>query len=238
MLVPLTAISEEAELEAVETPPFTAQTKLGFIYTENTSSSLSVNSALYLSYQQESWLHKGSFESYYTDADNADDGANRYTLNAGSSYDFSEETFVRMASRFENDLYGTYRKQWILMSGLGLYLVNSDRVKTSIALGPGYRFTQRQPFDSEYPDQTNYEVIASSTIDSAFVLSEHQSLGATFDIAYGEENTHYNVKTYVKNTLMANLSLVFDLEYIYNTTVAEDQSPNEIYSTMSLTYDF
>ncbi|MDN3685339.1 DUF481 domain-containing protein [Vibrio sinaloensis] len=88
MLVPLTAISEEAELEPVETPPFTAQTKLGFIYTENTSSSLSVNSALYLSYQQESWLHKGSFESYYTDADNADDGANRYTLNAGSSYDF------------------------------------------------------------------------------------------------------------------------------------------------------
>nr|WP_307777082.1 hypothetical protein [Vibrio neptunius] len=37
---------------------------------------------------------------------------------------------------------------------------------------------------------------------------------------------------------MGSLSLVFDMEYIYNTTVAEDQSNDEIYSTMSLNYDF
>lgn len=238
LLLPSPSFAQDEESSDVEESPFTAQTKLGFIYTENTSSSLSVNSALYLNYQQESWLHKASFESYYTDADNADDGANRYTVNAGSTYDFAEKTFVRGAGRFENDLYGTYRKQWILMTGIGVYLVNNDIVKTSISLGPGYRITQRQPFDSEYPDQMNYEVIASSTLDSSIVFSERLSMGATFDVAHGEENTHYNTKAYIKNTLMANLSLVFDVEYIYNTTVAEDQSPDEIYSTMSLSYDF
>ncbi|MEZ8103004.1 DUF481 domain-containing protein [Vibrio bivalvicida] len=238
LLLSSPSLAEEPENAQVEKSPFTAQTKLGFIYTENTSSSLSVNSALYLNYQQESWLHKASFESYYTDADNADDGANRYTVNTGSTYDFAEKTFVRGAARFENDLYGTYRKQWVLMTGLGVYLVGSDVVKTSISLGPGYRITQRQPFDSEYPDQMNYEVIASSTLDSAIVISERLSMGATLDVAHGEENTHYNTKAYIKNTLMANLSLVFDVEYIYNTTVAEDQSPDEIYSTMSLSYDF
>ena len=58
------------------------------------------------------------------------------------------------------------------------------------------------------------------------------------DVAHGEENTHYNTKAYVKNILMGSLALVFDVEYIYNTTVADDQSNDEIYSTMSLSYDF
>jgi putative salt-induced outer membrane protein len=63
-------------------------------------------------------------------------------------------------------------------------------------------------------------------------------MGVTFDVAHGEENTHYNAKAHIKNTLMADLSLVFDVDYIYNTHVAEDQSSDEIYSTMSLTYQF
>lgn len=214
------------------------ETKLGFIYTQNTSSSLSVNSALSLSLQDGAWLHKGSLESYYTDAENVDEGANRYTINLGSTYDFNELKFVRTAGRFENDLFGTYRKQWIFMGGLGTYLTNQDFIKTSVSLGPGYRITQRQPFDTEYPDQMNYEVIATSTIDSQLTFSERLSMGVTFDVAHGEENTHYNTKAHVKNTLMADLSLVFDVEYIYNTQVAEDQSSDEIYSTMSLTYQF
>ncbi|MFM2590141.1 DUF481 domain-containing protein [Vibrio sp. TBV020] len=238
LLLPLPALSQVNSEDGEPESPFVTQTKLGFIYTKNTSSSLSINSALYLSYTKEAWLHKASFESYYTDADNVDDGANRYTINGGSTYDFDETSFVRAASRFENDLYGTYRKQWVLMGGFGIYLMNSDFIKTSVSLGPGYRITQRQAFDSELPSQMNYEVIASSTIDSELVVSERLSMGATFDVAHGEENTHYNAKAFIKNTLMANLSLVFDIDYIYNTTVAEDQSPDEIYSTMSLSYQF
>ncbi|TCN77682.1 hypothetical protein EDB37_10489 [Vibrio crassostreae] len=37
---------------------------------------------------------------------------------------------------------------------------------------------------------------------------------------------------------MGNLALTFDTEYIYNTTVASDQSNSEIYSSMNLNYDF
>lgn len=221
-----------------EPSPFSAQTKLGFIYTETTSSTMSINSALYLGYQRDSWRHKGSFESYYTEADNADDGVNRYAINAASTYDFKEKTFVRGALRFENDLYSTFRKQWIAMSGLGIYLLNTETMKTSASLGPGYRVTQKQPFDTESPDEMNYEVIAAATLESSIVLSPRLSMGANFDVAHGEQNTHYNTKAYIKNTLMANLALVLDFEYIYNTTVAEDQSRDEVYSTMSLSYDF
>ncbi|PSU55752.1 DUF481 domain-containing protein, partial [Photobacterium phosphoreum] len=33
-------------------------------------------------------------------------------------------------------------------------------------------------------------------------------------------------------------SLLLDSQYIYNTEVASDKSHSEIYSTVSLTYDF
>jgi putative salt-induced outer membrane protein len=193
---------------------------------------------LILGYSKDQWEHKGGFESYYTDADNADDGANRYTINAGSTYDYTETSFLRAATRFENDLYGTYRKQWVLMSGLGFYLHNTDTAKLSVSLGPGYRISERQPTDSEFPSLRNYEVIATSTLDGSVSFSETFSVGAVMDVAHGEENTHYNTKAYVKNILMGSLALVFDVEYIYNTTVADDQSNDEIYSTMSLSYDF
>ncbi|MCG9683051.1 DUF481 domain-containing protein [Vibrio sp. Isolate23] len=224
--------------ETLPKDPFTAQTKLGFIYTENTSSSLSYNTALNLKYSENQWEHKGGFESYYTDADNDDDGANRYTINAGSTYDYTKASFLKAATRFENDLYGTYRKQWVLMSGLGFYLHNTETAKLSVSLGPGYRISERQPNDSEFPSLRNYEVIATSNIDGSVSFSETFSVGAAVDVAHGEENTHYNTKAYMKNILMGSLALVFDVEYIYNTTVADDQSNDEIYSTMSLSYDF
>jgi len=233
-----TSAAHAEEEETLPQDPFSAQTKLGFIYTENTSSSLSYNTALILGYSKDQWEHKGGFESYYTDADNADDGANRYTINAGSTYDYTETSFLRAATRFENDLYGTYRKQWVLMSGLGFYLHNTDTAKLSVSLGPGYRISERQPTDSEFPSLRNYEVIATSTLDGSVSFSETFSVGAVMDVAHGEENTHYNTKAYVKNILMGSLVLVFDVEYIYNTTVADDQSNDEIYSTMSLSYDF
>ena len=233
-----TSAAHAEEEETLPQDPFSAQTKLGFIYTENTSSSLSYNTALILDYSKDQWEHKGGFESYYTDADNADDGANRYTINAGSTYDYTETSFLRAATRFENDLYGTYRKQWVLMSGLGFYLHNTDTAKLSVSLGPGYRISERQPTDSEFPSLRNYEVIATSTLDGSVSFSETFSVGAVMDVAHGEENTHYNTKAYVKNILMGSLALVFDVEYIYNTTVADDQSNDEIYSTMSLSYDF
>lgn len=97
------------------------------------------------------------------------------------------------------------------MSGLGFYLHNTDTAKLSVSLGPGYRISERQPTDSEFPSLRNYEVIATSTLDGSVSFSETFSVGAVVDVAHGEENTHYNTKAYVKNILMGSLALVFDV---------------------------
>ncbi|MDN2667922.1 DUF481 domain-containing protein [Vibrio sp. 14N.309.X.WAT.E.F5] len=229
-------LNEESEQE--DESPFTTLTKLGFIYSQNTSSSLSINSGISVGYKKENWGQRVQFDTYYTDAENDEDGTNRYTTNYGISYDLNEVTYLVATTRFEHDHFGTYRKQFITATGLGRHFYDTERIKLQGSAGPGYRISKRQSSDEEFPNKENYELIVNASVDGSLTLTETFSMGATANIAYGEENTNYNLKGYLKNILMGNLALTFDTEYIYNTTVASDQSNAEIYSSMNLNYDF
>ncbi|RPE97459.1 putative salt-induced outer membrane protein [Vibrio crassostreae] len=232
-------LSEGAELqEEAKESPFTTLTKLGFIYSQNTSSSLSINSGISIGYKKENWGQRVQFDTYYTDTENDEDGTNRYTTNYGISYDLNEVTYLVATTRFEHDHFGTYRKQFIVATGLGRHFYDTERIKLQGSAGPGYRISKRQSSDEEFPNKENYELIVNASIDGSLTLTETFSMGATANMAYGEENTNYNLKGYLKNILMGNLALTFDTEYIYNTTVASDQSNAEIYSSMNLNYDF
>ncbi len=232
-------LSERSELkEEAEESPFTTLTKLGFIYSQNTSSSLSINSGISVGYKKENWGQRVQFDTYYTDAENDEDGTNRYTTNYGISYDLNEVTYLVATTRFEHDHFGTYRKQFIAATGLGRHFYDTERIKLQGSAGPGYRISKRQSSDEEFPNKENYELIVNASVDGSLTLTETFSMGATANMAYGEENTNYNLKGYLKNILMGNLALTFDTEYIYNTTVASDQSNAEIYSSMNLNYDF
>ncbi|CDT95077.1 conserved exported hypothetical protein [Vibrio coralliirubri] len=232
-------LSEGSEVqEEAEESPFTTLTKLGFIYSQNTSSSLSINSGISVGYKKENWGQRVQFDTYYTDAENDEDGTNRYTTNYGISYDLNEVTYLVATTRFEHDHFGTYRKQFITATGLGRHFYDTERIKLQGSAGPGYRISQRQSSDEEFPNKENYELIVNASVDGSLTLTETFSMGATANMAYGEENTNYNLKGYLKNILMGNLALTFDTEYIYNTTVASDQSNAEIYSSMNLNYDF
>ncbi|WP_122081010.1 DUF481 domain-containing protein [Vibrio coralliirubri] len=232
-------LSEASEVqEEAEESPFTTLTKLGFIYSQNTSSSLSINSGISVGYKKENWGQRVQFDTYYTDAENDEDGTNRYTTNYGISYDLNEVTYLVATTRFEHDHFGTYRKQFITATGLGRHFYDTERIKLQGSAGPGYRISQRQSSDEEFPNKENYELIVNASVDGSLTLTETFSMGATANMAYGEENTNYNLKGYLKNILMGNLALTFDTEYIYNTTVASDQSNAEIYSSMNLNYDF
>ena len=232
-------LSEGSELqEEAEESPFTTLTKLGSIYSQNTSSSLSINSGISVGYKKESWSQRVQFDTYYTDAENDEDGTNRYTTNYGISYDLNEVTYLVATTRFEHDHFGTYRKQFITATGLGRHFYDTERIKLQGSAGPGYRISQRQSSDEEFSNKENYELIVNASIDGSLTLTDTFSMGTTANMAYGEENTNYNLKGYLKNILMGNLALTFDTEYIYNTTVASDQSNAEIYSSMNLNYDF
>ena len=132
-LVDEPVLNEEQEDES----PFTTLTKLGFIYSQNTSSSLSINSGISVGYKKENWGQRVQFDTYYTDAENDEDGTNRYTTNYGVSYDLNDVTYLVATTRFEHDHYGTYRKQFITATGLGRHFYDTERIKLSSVCGSG-----------------------------------------------------------------------------------------------------
>lgn len=69
-------------------------------------------------------------------------------------------------------------------------------------------------------------------------VTDTLSIGGDAEVDYGESNTTYTLGANLKNILVGDVALVFDAEYVYNTDVASDKSNDEIYTTVSISYDF
>ncbi|MGF1737690.1 DUF481 domain-containing protein [Photobacterium satsumensis] len=221
-----------------ESGPWSGNAKLGFIFTETTTSSLSVNSGASLAYDFNDWQQKGEVYTYYTSASEGEDGTNKYNLSYGLRHFVNDAWFIYGNSKYEHDQFATYRHQLTLASGFGATLIDTDDTKLDIGAGPGYRFSQRQTSDPDLPKKKEDEVIANAFAEANTKINDRFELGGRLGVDYGEANTSTNLKGFIKNQLMEDISLQLDLEYIYNSTVASDQSNDELYSTISLNYDF
>jgi putative salt-induced outer membrane protein len=226
------------ETTSHEVSPFSGNAKLGFIYSKASDTSLSINSGATLKYKLEKWQQQADIATYFTSSTNEEDGTNKYNLSYGLKHDLKQQLFVFGSNKYEHDQYGTYRDQVVVVVGFGSTLIDTENTQLSVGAGPGYRFSQRQPTDPDLPSKKSDEVIANGFIEGSAKFSVSFEIGGKVNVDYGEENTTTNIKGYIKNQLMDKLALLLDTEYIYNTTVASDSNNDEVYSTISITYDF
>ncbi|MGT0150009.1 DUF481 domain-containing protein [Vibrio metschnikovii] len=92
--------------------PWSGDAKLGFIYSKNSASTLSVNSGALVKYQQEQMATAVSISDLYSyKSDSNDDGTNKYRLIYDIKHDISRHLFVFGNSKYEHDQYATYRHQ-------------------------------------------------------------------------------------------------------------------------------
>ncbi len=230
-------ISAPVMAEEEELSPWEGSAKLGFIFSKTTTRSLSVNTGATVSYDVDYWKHSAEFSSYYTDTEDNEDGTNKYKMSYGVEYSLTDRQFLYLTNHYEHDRFATYRHQLTIATGFGATLIDNGKTSLSVGAGPGYRFSQRQDFDPDFPKQQQDEVIANAFIDLSSSLTESLEYGGKINTDYGEANTSTNVKAYIKNQLIEDVSLLVDVEYIYNTVVASDQTKDEVYSTISLNYD-
>ena len=80
------------------------------------------------------------------DAENGEDGTNRYTTNYGITYDINSRTYTVAGIRFEHDQYGTYRDQWIAMTGLGRHFYETNHVTLQRLNGSGLSYNGKTIF--------------------------------------------------------------------------------------------
>ncbi|WP_063651400.1 DUF481 domain-containing protein [Aliivibrio fischeri] len=234
----LLSFSSLAAEPSADDGAFSGDAKIGFIYTKTDETSMSVNSGATLRYEEALWHHKAAFSTYYTKGNESDDGTNKNKTVYDVKYDMTDSLFVFGNAKYEHDQFATYREQVLLVSGFGATLIDSSNSKLDVGAGPGYRYSKRQAFDEDLPNNSEDEVIANLFIEGDSKITDGLELGGGVRMDYGESNTTTTTHVYLKNKLMESLSLLIDAEYIYNSVVATGKEHDEIYSTISLNYDF
>ncbi|MUK69565.1 DUF481 domain-containing protein [Aliivibrio fischeri] len=234
----LLSFSSLAAEPSADDGAFSGDAKIGFIYTKTDETSMSVNSGATLKYEEAQWHHKAAFSTYYTKGNESDDGTNKNKTVYDVKYDMTDSLFVFGNAKYEHDQFATYREQVLLVSGFGATLIDSSNSKLDVGAGPGYRYSKRQAFDEDLPNNSEDEVIANLFIEGDSKITDGLELGGGVRMDYGESNTTTTTHVYLKNKLMESLSLLIDAEYIYNSVVATGKEHDEIYSTISLNYDF
>ncbi|MDG3088491.1 DUF481 domain-containing protein [Vibrio hannami] len=214
-----------------------AGAKVGLFYSETSNTSMSFNSAFWLTYKPNKLTQDFKFSSYYTNEE-GDEGTNKYSLYYKASYDLGDEWSGYIENEYIYNQYETYRQTYTLNTGLAYKLFDEKKTKLELGVGPGFRYTKRQADDPDYPYDEVSEMIGSAYIKGSKELSKSFSIGGGSKVEYGDSNTKYTTDACIKNKLMEDLSLVLDAKYIYNTNVASDKDHDEIYTTMSLSYDF
>ncbi|MDC0611388.1 DUF481 domain-containing protein [Vibrio sp.] len=212
--------------------------KLGFLYSKASDTSSSLNSGLNLKYKPDEFSHEFKASTYYTNSSDDDDGVNKYALSYKFSYDLDPINALFIDNEYQHTQYQTYRHTYSVTAGLEHKIIDTKATQLSIGGGPGYRYTKRQADDSSYPNQEENDIIANGFIQGASKITDNLSVGGDANVDYGESNTTYTLGANVTNKLVNNIALVLDTQYIYNTDVSSDDSHDEIYSSVNLTYGF
>lgn len=217
----------------------TGGAKLGFLYSNASTTSTSLNTGGWLKYEKAKWTNDFSASSYYTKTSESDeDGTNKYELGYKLSYQVAEKYKVFIDNEYEHDQYETYRDVYSVTAGLERALVDTEATKVNIGGGPGYRRSERQPDDVDHPGQVSEDITANGYLNAKTKVTDTLSIGGDAEVDYGESNTKYTLGANLKNILVGDVALVLDAQYIYNTDVASDKSNDEIYTTVSISYDF
>lgn len=225
------------EEKETENKDISGKAKLGFIYSQDTDYSTSLNSGLELTYQPGRTSHTLKTYTYYTNASD-DDGVNKYNIayKLATAIDTVNSYFI--SHEYQHDQYGTYRHKFTATTGLEHKIYHAQDTTLTIGGGPGYRYTKRQASDDSYPNQEKNDIIANGFIVGKTKLSDSLSISGAGDVDYGASGTTYTLDANLTNTLIDNVALAFDTKYIYETEASSSTSHDEIYSTMSITYAF
>ena len=224
---------------SLEQGQFSGGAKLGFLYSNASTTSTSLNTGGWLKYEKAKWTHDFSGSSYYTKtSDSEDDGTNKYELGYKVSYQIVEKYKAFVDNGYEHDQYETYRDVYSVTAGIERALVDTEITKVNIGGGPGYRRSERQPDDVDHPGQVSEDITANGFLNAKTKVTDTLSIGGDAEVDYGESNTKYTLGANLKNILVEDVALVFDAQYVYNTDVASDKSNDEIYTTVSISYDF
>lgn len=130
-----------------DTPPqpqgvWTGTGQVGFVASQGNTEARTANAALDLGLLEGSWQHSLHLEAL--DAETAGvESAERWAALWQSNYDWTPTFYTFGAVRYDRDLFSGFAYQASVAGGIGYKIFDTDDLKLSVQVGPGFR--QEEP---------------------------------------------------------------------------------------------
>lgn len=239
------ADSCHADPQETETSPWNGGGELGFAATRGNSVSESLNGRFNVQYTQGDWIHAMDLFGLRSSAEHqVDDGnggmvrerdttANRYTVGAKSALKLGEHRQFTTALRYERDDFATYSYQQSASVGYGTRIMDGDRTRLDLQIGPGLRRVHNVE-----EDRTESGLIGRGFIGLKFNLTGNTELENTLLVESGTSNTFAQNDLGVSVAMNSHLALKAGLQARHNSEVNAEQKKTDTLTTMNVVYRF
>ena len=234
--------TDESEAPA---SPWTGDGELGYASARGNSTSESLNARLNLQYVQGDWIHamdlfglRTSAEYQTQDEDGAtssrrENTANRHTLGFNSALQLGEHRQFTTALRLERDDFATYDWQQSASIGYGTRVMEGERTRLDIQVGPGFRRAHHVE-----DNQIESGLIGRGFVGLKFDLTENTELANTLLVESGKHNTFAQNELGVSVAMNSHLALKAGLQARHNSEVEEQRKKTDTLTTMNVVYKF
>lgn len=231
--------------QQTQTSPWNGGGELGFAATRGNSVSESLNGRFNVQYAQGDWIHAMDLFGLRSSAEHqVDDGnggtvrerdttANRYTVGASSALKLDEHRQFTTALRYERDDFATYSYQQSASVGYGTRIMDGDRTRLDLQIGPGLRRAHNVE-----QDRTESGLIGRGFIGLKFSLTGNTELENTLLVESGTSNTFAQNDLGVSVAMNSHLALKAGLQARHNSDVNTEQKKTDTLTTMNVVYRF
>ncbi|MFT7222610.1 MAG: putative salt-induced outer membrane protein [Cellvibrionaceae bacterium] len=114
---------------------------IGLIIVSGNSDSENINGNLKLSRKIDKWEHKVHL-AFNLSESAGEDSAESYLLDYNAKRDISKRRFLFGDARYFDDKFDSFDRIVVLSLGYGYRMFNNEKIKWTVAVGPGYRDAQ------------------------------------------------------------------------------------------------
>ena len=235
----------DGDEKPAEASHWTGGGELGFASSRGNSINESLNARFNLQYTQGDWIHSMDLFGLRARAEyrvEDDEGgmtreakttANRYTFGANSALKLGEHRQFTTALRAEQDDFATYDRLQTASIGYGTRMMDGERTKLDVQVGPGFRRAH-----NAQDDRTESGVIGRGFVGLKFDLTKNTELSNNLLVESGSHNTFAQNELGVSVAMNSHLALKAGLQARRNSEVEADRKKTDTLTTMNVVYRF
>jgi len=227
----ITVFSGTVSAAEENVPQWKAEAELGFVKTTGNTQTESLNAKARVSNERQFWKHELRFETVRNeDSDRVT--AERYFLNAKTSYKLNLVSYVFGRAQYEDDRFSGYDYQASLVGGYGYHIYDTEELKWNAELGGGMR-------ENKFEDGTSEtEAIISLATDVNWKISSSANLLQELTIDSGDKRTISRSVTALSTKINSSLSSKISYTVKHNSKVPSGTKKTDTETAITLVYAF